>query len=83
MTKTVAKELGHFGIRANVVAPGLVKTPMTEDLPESVVEAALEESVLGRVSEPEDVAWAVTFLLSDRARQITGEVIKVDGGQYI
>jgi acetoacetyl-CoA reductase/3-oxoacyl-[acyl-carrier protein] reductase len=81
LTKTAARELGAFGIRVNAVAPGLVQTAMTAQLPPAVVERALEESALKRVTEPEDVAHAVLFLLSDGARQITGTTLRVDAGQ--
>ena len=67
----------------NVVAPGLVLTPMISSLGREVREKAVSESALGRASTPEDIAYAVLFLLSDSARMITGEVLKVDGGQYI
>lgn len=83
LTKTAARELGAFGIRVNAVAPGLVRTPMTAALPEAVVQKALDESALKRVTEAEDVAAAVLFLLSDQARQITGETLRVDAGQYM
>lgn len=83
LTKTAARELGRFGIRVNAVAPGLVRTAMTASLPDEVVERAREESALGRVAEPEDVAAAVAFLLADEARQITGVTLRVDGGQYM
>jgi 3-oxoacyl-[acyl-carrier protein] reductase len=83
LTKTMAKELGPSGITVNSVAPGIVRTDMTAGLPPDVLEKAVAESVLGRMGEPEDVASVVAFLLSDRARYVTGEVIKVDGGQYI
>ncbi len=83
LTKTLARELGSAGVTVNCVAPGLVRTEMTANLPVEVVENAKRESALGRVAEPADVADAVTFLCSARARHITGTVIKVDGGQYI
>ncbi len=83
LTKTLARELGSAGVTANCVAPGLVRTEMTASLPADVVENAKRESALGRVAEPEDVAQAVAFLCSARARHITGTVLKVDGGQYI
>lgn len=83
LTKTLARELGSAGVTANCVAPGLVRTEMTASLPAEVVENAKRESALGRVAEPEDVAQAVAFLCSARARHITGTVMKVDGGQYI
>ena len=83
LTKTAARELGTFDIRVNAVAPGLVQTPMTADLPEAFVQKALDEAALKRLTEAEDVAAAVLFLLSDLARQITGETLRVDAGQYM
>ncbi len=83
LSKTAAKECGHFGIRVNVIAPGLVLTPLIDALPEKIKSTSIAESALGRASLPQDVAWSALFLLSDQARQITGEVLKVDGGQYI
>jgi 3-oxoacyl-[acyl-carrier protein] reductase len=56
---------------------------MTRDLPRDIHDRAIEESVLGRIADPEDCADVAAFLCSDRARHVTGEVIKVDGGQYI
>ncbi len=83
LVKSLARELGRFGITVNAVAPGMVATPLTRDLPPDFMTAALHETVLGRIAEPQDVADVVTFLCSDRARHITGDVIRVDGGQYI
>jgi len=83
LAKALARELGRYDVNVNVVAPGMVRTDMTRDLPREVVERAIDESVLGRIADPEDCANVVAFLCSDRARHITGEVIKVDGGQYI
>ncbi len=83
LTKTLARELGPSGVNVNCVAPGIVRTEMTASLPADAVAKAVGESALGTIGEPEDVAALVAFLLSDRARYITGEVIKVDGGQYI
>jgi len=83
LTKSVAKELGKFSINVNAVAPGLILTDMMKNAPDSVKEAALSEIVLGRIGLPEEVADVVVFLASEMARHITGEVIKVDGGQYI
>lgn len=82
-TKSVARELAAFNVTVNAVAPGLIETDMAKEAPESVREKALAEIVLGRLGQPEDVAYAVTFLCSDRARHITGEVLRVDGGQYM
>lgn len=83
LCKAVAKELGRYGVNVNVVCPGLIATEMISGMPEEFLQKAKEEIVLGRIGEPEDVAELVAFLASDRARHITGEVIKVDGGQYI
>jgi len=83
LTKSVARELGRSGVTCNAVAPGLIETEMTRQMPEDVRQKALDEIVLGRIGTPEDVAAVVAFLCSDKARHITGEVIKVDGGQYI
>jgi 3-oxoacyl-[acyl-carrier protein] reductase len=83
LTKTVAKELGRYGVNVNAVAPGFTLTPMTEGMPPEAREAALAEIPLGRPGTPEDVAALVTFLCTERARHITGEVIRIDGGQYI
>jgi 3-oxoacyl-[acyl-carrier protein] reductase len=83
LTKTVARELGRSGVTCNAVAPGLIETDMTRHLPPDILQKALDETAVGRIGVPEDVAAVVAFLCSDRARHITGEVIKVDGGQYI
>jgi 3-oxoacyl-[acyl-carrier protein] reductase len=79
-TKALARELGSRNIRANVVAPGYVKTQLTDVLPEEATGAMLENTPLGRLGDPEDVAGAVRFLCSDAASFITGEVLLVDGG---
>ena len=79
-TKSLARELGSRGVRANVVAPGYVKTRLTDELPEEAREAMLTNTPLGRLGDPEDVAGAVRFLCSDEAAFITGEVLLVDGG---
>ena len=79
-TKSLARELGSRNVRANVVAPGYVKTQLTDVLPEDATAAMLEATPLGRLGDPEDVAGAVRFLCSDAASFITGEVLLVDGG---
>jgi 3-oxoacyl-[acyl-carrier protein] reductase len=79
-TKSLARELGSRGVRANVVAPGYVKTQLTDVLPEEATAAMLQNTPLGRLGEPQDIAGAVRFLCSDEASFITGEVLLVDGG---
>jgi 3-oxoacyl-[acyl-carrier protein] reductase len=79
-TKSLARELGSRSIRANVVAPGYVKTQLTDVLPEEATAAMVQATPLGRVAEPAEIAGAVRFLASDAAAFITGEVLLVDGG---
>jgi 3-oxoacyl-[acyl-carrier protein] reductase len=79
-TKSLARELGGRGVRANVVAPGYIKTALTDALPDEARDAMLAATPLGRLGDPEDVARAVRFLCSDEASFITGEVLVVDGG---
>lgn len=81
--RTAARELGRFGVRVNVLAPGLIRTPMTEGLPEDVEKRAVEETALGRIGRPEDVARAALFLCSALAGHVTGQVLRVDGGQLM
>ena len=83
MSKSLAKELGRFNVNVNVVAPGMVLTDMMEALAPEFQASALAETVLGRFATPEDCANLVAFLCSDMSRHVTGEVIKIDGGQYI
>jgi 3-oxoacyl-[acyl-carrier protein] reductase len=83
LTKTVAKELGKYGINVNAVAPGLIETDMMKQATDEVRKMAIEEIVLKRIGMPEEVADVVAFMCSEMSRHITGEVIKVDGGQYI
>jgi len=80
MSKTWAKELGRKKIRANAVAPGFIVTPMTNKMPQNVIEMMKEKTPLRMVGQPEDIANAYAFLASDEASFITGTVLSVDGG---
>jgi 3-oxoacyl-[acyl-carrier protein] reductase len=79
-TKSLARELGSRNVRANVVAPGYVRTRLTDVLPEEATKTMLDATPLGRLGDPEDVAGAVRFLCADEARFVTGAVLLVDGG---
>ncbi len=79
-TKALAREVGSRKITVNAVAPGLVKTALTIDLPEELKDMFIGMTPLGRYGEPEDIANAVAFLVSDEASYITGQVLSVDGG---
>ncbi|HET6350274.1 MAG TPA: SDR family NAD(P)-dependent oxidoreductase [Candidatus Krumholzibacteria bacterium] len=81
--RTAARELGPSGVRVNMIAPGLIRTAMTQNLPEPVLARAQAESALGRLGEPDDVARVALFLAADLSRHVTGQVIRVDGGQLI
>ncbi len=83
LTKALARELAKSNVNCNAIAPGLIETEMMKALPEDVKQKSLADIVLGRMGQPEEVAWLVTFLCSEKSRHITGECIKVDGGQYI
>lgn len=83
LTKTTAKELASRGIRANAVAPGFIKTKMTEKLPDKIKESIREHIPLKDFGGPEDIANAIAFLASDEARYITGQVLTIDGGMLM
>ena len=83
LAKSVAREVGRFGILINVVEPGWVRTPLTEAIPKEIQDAAVAESPLGQLLEPSDVAASVLFLCGAGASRITGQILRVDGGQYL
>jgi 3-oxoacyl-[acyl-carrier protein] reductase len=83
LTKALAKEVGKFNVNVNAVAPGMVMTEMAKNIPPEFLQKAVDETVFGRIATTKDIANVVVFLCSEKARHITGEIIKVDGGQYI
>jgi len=82
-SRSLAKEVGSRGITVNCVAPGFIETDMTNELPEAQKHAMLAAIALGRLGRPEEVAGVVSFLASDAAAYVTGEVIQVNGGMYM
>lgn len=80
LTKSFARELGGKGVTANVVAPGFIQTDMTSNLGDAVLKQVKDSVVVGRLGEPEDIASAVSYVSSDGAGYLTGQVIAVDGG---
>lgn len=83
LTRSVAKELGRYGITVNAVAPGLIETDLIKDLKPEIKDKMLSNISLGRIGTPEDIAKVVLFLSSDLANYVSGSVIAVDGCQTI
>lgn len=85
LTRTWAKEFARKGakVRVNAIAPGFIRTPMTEKVPEKILDAMVSKTLLGRMGEPEDIANAALWLASDAASFVTAQVISVDGGLVI
>lgn len=83
LAKTVARETGRFGITVNVVEPGMVRTALTESLPQEALDKAAGETLMGELVTPEDVASVVTYLCGSDAKRVTGQIIRVDAGQML
>ena len=83
LTKTVARELASRGITANAIAPGLIETELTADLPDAARQFVLDSTPLGYIGSAEDVAAAAVYFASDEARYVTGQVLGIDGGMMM
>jgi 3-oxoacyl-[acyl-carrier protein] reductase len=83
LAKTAAAELGRYNVNVNVVAPGYIETPSQTNTPELIRDLVLKECAIKRLGTPEDIAPLVVFLCSEAARHVTGQVIRVDAGQYL
>jgi 3-oxoacyl-[acyl-carrier protein] reductase len=83
LTKAAAKELAHLGVRVNAIAPGLIRSAMTEAMPQRIWDAKLAEVPMGRAGEPSEVAAAALFLASDLSSYVTGTVVEVTGGRHL
>jgi 3-oxoacyl-[acyl-carrier protein] reductase len=83
MTKTLAKELGRSGVRVNAVAPGFIKTPMTAQVPQKILDLMKDKTPLKILGDPIDVAYAYLYLASEESRYVNGSVLAVDGGLVV
>ncbi|MBR0599361.1 3-oxoacyl-ACP reductase FabG [Clostridiales bacterium BAD-6] len=83
MTKTLAKELARSNINVNAIAPGFIRTPMTDQIPEKIKESLIKTIPLDRIGEPEDIAKAVKFLVTDDSSYITGHILSCNGGMFM
>ena len=83
LTKAAAKELAHLGVRVNAIAPGLIRSAMTEAMPQRIWDAKLADIPMGRAGEPAEVAAAALFLASDLSSYMTGTVLEVTGGRHL
>jgi 3-oxoacyl-[acyl-carrier protein] reductase len=83
VTKAAAKELAHLGVRVNAVQPGLIRTPMTEAMPQKAWDQKRSEIPMGRAGEPREVATVVLFLACDWSSYLTGTVLEATGGRFM
>jgi NAD(P)-dependent dehydrogenase (short-subunit alcohol dehydrogenase family) len=83
LARSAAHETGRFGITVNVIEPGYIRTPLTSTLAPEVMEEAVRETLVGRLTEPDDVARAVVYLTGPGGAAMTGQVLRIDGGQYL
>jgi 3-oxoacyl-[acyl-carrier protein] reductase len=83
MTKAAAKELAHLGVRVNAIQPGLIRSAMTEAMPQRIWDAKVGEVPMGRAGEPSEVASVALFLASDLSSYMTGTVLEVTGGRHL
>ena len=83
LTKAAAKELAHLGVRVNAIQPGLIRSAMTEAMPQRIWDAKLAEVPMGRAGEPDEVAAVALFLASDLSSYMTGTVLEVTGGRHL
>ena len=83
LTKAAAREAAMRGVRVNAVTPGFIESDMTRDLPEKVVESMMDNIPLKRFGQPDDIAAAVSYLASEDAAYVTGQILAVNGGMYM
>jgi len=83
MTKAAAKEVAHLGVRINAIQPGLIRSAMTEAMPQKIWDAKLAEVPMARAGEPSEIASVAVFLASDLSSYMTGTVLEVTGGRYM
>ena len=83
LTRSLAREYASRGITVNAISPGFIETDMTADLPDAAKQGIVDQTPLGRIGRPEEVAAAVVFLASEEASYITGQVVRVNGGMHV
>jgi 3-oxoacyl-[acyl-carrier protein] reductase len=83
LVKTAASELGQYEVNVNLVAPGFIETPSQANTPELIRDLVLKECAIKRLATPQEIVPVIAFLCGDESRHVTGQTIKVDGGQYL